>query len=617
MPCRTQHLYFRTGLGRHWPMNERPILFADSIFDPRIFFTVTLIVIQLSLLTAIGLAGGGFVAPGPVTLERYGALVRALVWDKQEYWRLGSAMFLHGGLFHFLLNATCLYFFGGPVEIALGRWRYLVLYFAAGLTGNLASLLWGEPLGMSVGASGAVFGIVIAYLLIEMRGTIHWTRVIRQPATRLLFFLIGIQLAMGFFLRQIDSMAHWGGALTGATLGHFFVSQMRAQTTRAYWRWPGLGAWMAAFAGLAVLASQPTIGANRHHVQIAFHYFLQGDAAGAMQHFDSATADDPSRAIAALDRMVERYVPRQYRSQAAAALLDLLDADAAALDYYRAQAKRRPSADALWLTATLLQKPGIANYGQALSVWAEAKESYPKSLDWELLEARIHATFRRFDQALVVLDRLQNTSQPLSANHWEIAALCHLRRHEWAEAERATSRCLTAAWAGLPALGSAVHDLTVQEWRCRVLKEMGRTSESLALEAEMEKAWRGVALQSPNDPAALNNLAWHLATHGGDLKEAAELSSRSVALAPEAYNLDTLAWVEHLKGNQGAAWAAMERSLSCRRSSAPEYFYHAGAILDALGNKTEARKFLERAIAPGLDFDECETAQRLVPSESP
>ena len=165
-------------------------------------------------------------------------------------------------------------------------------------------------------------------------------------------------------------------------------------------------------------------------------------------------------------------------------------------------------------------------------------------------------------------------------------------------------------------MASGGRDLTVKEWRWRALKELGRTTESLALADEMEKTWREVAAQSPDRPAALNNLAWHLATHGGDLDEALKLARRSVETAPEAYNLDTLAWIEHVRGDQ-AAWTAMERSLACRRSGAPEYFYHAGAILDALGKKPEARKYLERAVSPGVDFEEFDAAQAMLPREAP
>lgn len=597
-------------------MDERPVVSADSILDPRIFFTVTLIVIQLSLLAAIGLAGGGFVLVNAAVLERYGALVRALVWDKHEYWRLLSAMFLHGGLVHFLLNATCLYFFGGPVEIALGRWRYLFLYFAAGLTGNLASLLWGEALGVSVGSSGAIFGIVVTYLMIEIRGPIHWTRVVRQPASRMLFFLIGIQLAMGLLLEQIDSMAHLGGTLTGAMLGYFFVSRMPAAATRASRRWAALGIWIAAFAALVAMASRPATRADRQ-VLIALHDFTGGDVDGATRHLEAAMAHDPPRAMSALDRMILRYIRPSFRIPVTATLLELSNAETAALDYYRERSRSHSSPDALWLTATLLQKPSVANYDEALAFCAEGGKRFAENRNWDLLEARIHATFRKFDQALAVLDRFQNTSQTRTADYWEIAALCHLRRHECAEVEEATSRCLTAAWADSPAVASDNRDLTIQEWRYRALKEMGREAETKALAAEMEEMWRKAVARSSDDAVALNNLAWHLATHGGDLNEAAQLANRSVERTAQAYNLDTLAWVEHLRGNPKAAWAAMEKSLVGRRSNAPEYLYHAAAILVALGNKTEARHYLERAVAPGIDFDEFEMAEQMLRDLTP
>jgi rhomboid protease GluP len=594
-------------------MDERPFEPPISVLDPRIFATATLIVIQFSTLCAIGLAGGGFLIVQPAELERYGALVRPLVWSEHQYWRLATAMFLHGGPVHFFLNAFCLYYFGGQVEIGLGRIRYLLLYVAAGLTGNLASLLWGRAFGISVGASGAIFGIVVAYLIMQMRGPVHWTRVLRQPTLRLLFFLIGIQLAMGFLRTQIDSMAHLGGAATGVTLGLFLVS-LGGTGWKPFrrGRWMGLGAWVIAAAALAILAFRSP-GVVRQ-VQMAF-YYLETNRAKAIRYFASATAADPSGAIAELDRLAWRLAPPMDRAYMAAALVEAFDADVAAVEHYRTLASRHPSPSLLWLIATLLQKPALADYQGAQAACSQGKNRFGGKQEWDLLEAQIHASFRQFDRALTVLHRIETTTQSKLADYWEIAALCHLRRRQWAEAENATSRCLAQPWLHLGNLESKARlpmDLPVQDWRYRTLSELGRTGEADALGAEMEKRWRDAVTRSPDDPTAINNLAWFLATHGGDLDEALLLSKQSVAMSAESYNLDTLAWVEHLRGDQKAAWGAMEQALAAGRSVSPEYEYHAGAILAALGNQADARKYLERAVAPGVDFDDFDTAEQLL-----
>lgn len=597
-------------------MNGRFASVGRSLLDPRIFATVTLVVIQLSLLVSIGLAGGGFSAADEHALERYGALVRALVWDDGQYWRLATALFLHGGPFHFLINAVCLLFFGGRVEAALGHWRFVALYFAAGLTGNLASLLWGGSLGMSIGSSGAIFGVAVAYLIVELRSGIQWTRLMRRPDLRLLCFLIGFQLAMGFLMPAIDSMAHLGGALTGGALGLFFAAPGRTEGPTAAWRWLPAVAWLGVFGAMAVLAARPP-SSPEHHVRLGFYYLLTNRPDRVVAHFDRAASDGPGRAVVEADRLVRRYVPRRLRSQIAAMTFRLLGAEVEAVRYYRSKPADDLTAEDLRLIAALCQSFSVADSEGALQACAEGRERFPDQWRWDLTEARVLATFRRFDDALEVLDRLSATSAAVAADYWEIVALCNIRRHRWREAEEATSRCLSAPWLDFPMTENPFKELVVKDWRLRALAELGRKAEADALAAELEQGWRRFVVQHPNDSVALNNLAWFLATHGGDLEQAAQLARRSVELAPDAANLDTLAWIEHLRGDDEAAWATIERALAHRQSNSPEFYYHAGAILHGLGRDSEARRYLRRAIGPGVDFEEFEEAAALLRSAEP
>jgi membrane associated rhomboid family serine protease len=322
------------------------------------------------------------------------------VWDDHQYWRLGSAMFLHGGLLHFILNAICLFFFGGRVEAAVGRLRYLGLYLAAGLAGNLASLVWGSPIAISVGASGAIFGVVVTYLLIEVRGSLHWTRVARQPASRALFFLIGIQLAMGLFQSAVDSLAHLGGVVTGATLGLFLALALQTETGPSRRRWVAFGLWIGALAGLVVLAIRPWESASRE-VQTAYFYYLGTERPKAIRHFRLATGLNRSRAFGELAAIIRQtaVLPRD-RAYVTAFFIEMLEAQGPALDYYREQARVHPSADSFWLTATLSRNCPAPDYEDALAACAEGNEQFPGGHRWDLLEARIHASFRRFDRAL-------------------------------------------------------------------------------------------------------------------------------------------------------------------------------------------------------------------------
>jgi membrane associated rhomboid family serine protease len=88
-----------------------------------------------------------------------------------EWWRLITSAFLHYGPFHLAINMVSLYFAGSILEQVIGRWRYLLLYLVSGLAGAAGALYW-TPNGLTVGASGAIFGILGALLVLERRGSI-------------------------------------------------------------------------------------------------------------------------------------------------------------------------------------------------------------------------------------------------------------------------------------------------------------------------------------------------------------------------------------------------------------------------------------------------------------
>src|SRR5438876_1215978 len=83
-----------------------------------------------------------------------------------QYWRLITAAFLHYGPFHLLLNMLALWWFGSLLEQRIGSGRFLLLYLVSGLAGSAGALLW-SPLVPTVGASGAIFGILGAGLVLE------------------------------------------------------------------------------------------------------------------------------------------------------------------------------------------------------------------------------------------------------------------------------------------------------------------------------------------------------------------------------------------------------------------------------------------------------------------
>ncbi|MFF1882172.1 rhomboid family intramembrane serine protease [Pseudarthrobacter sp. NPDC058196] len=149
----------------------------------------------------------------------YQALAFANIYAEPKYgefepWRMLTSAFLHspGNLLHILLNMYTLWIFGQALEPMLGRLRFLALFLVSALGGSVGYLLLtplyvpGQQLSGVVGASGAIFGLFGAMLLVQRQ---------RGGDTRQLWVLIAINGVIGFLVPQIAWQAHLGGLITG------------------------------------------------------------------------------------------------------------------------------------------------------------------------------------------------------------------------------------------------------------------------------------------------------------------------------------------------------------------------------------------------------------------
>jgi len=193
---------------------------------------VTMVLIGLNVLVfVIVLGSGGFDSP----VVREGVLFSAerLRWDEQgllvvtgvdggAYWRLLTSTFLHEQIFHILLNMYALWIFGPLLERFLGYGRFLALYGTAALAGSVA-VLWLTPANQpTLGASGAVFGLFgAAILILHSRGAdiTSW------------LVLLGINLVIGFTVPTISWQGHLGGLAAGLVLGAAFAYAPLTQRT--------------------------------------------------------------------------------------------------------------------------------------------------------------------------------------------------------------------------------------------------------------------------------------------------------------------------------------------------------------------------------------------------
>lgn len=150
-------------------------------------------------------------------LVAMGALERGRVWAG-EPWRLLTAPFLHAGFAHLAWNAAGAILSGGPLERAIGTGRFLAVYLAAALGGSALSLLAQDA--VSVGASGALFGILGAILAIRHRVLGSWRAFAADPPTRRLVAALALWNVAGAGLAiaglRLDHLAHAGGFAFGA-----------------------------------------------------------------------------------------------------------------------------------------------------------------------------------------------------------------------------------------------------------------------------------------------------------------------------------------------------------------------------------------------------------------
>ena len=132
--------------------------------------TVALVALNLLVYLVTVYQGGGVGRPGGELFADW-ALIGAAISVEGDWYRLVTAMFLHGSLLHLAFNMLALYWLGTIVEQALGSLRFVLVYFAAGLAGSAGALLFTDPFTPTVGASGAIYGIMGALLVLEYRAT--------------------------------------------------------------------------------------------------------------------------------------------------------------------------------------------------------------------------------------------------------------------------------------------------------------------------------------------------------------------------------------------------------------------------------------------------------------
>ncbi len=201
----------------------QPVTPAGGSYVSKPYVTYVLIAINVLLF------GFSFLTGVDEAAQAYGMFPPAIAVNG-EYWRLLSSAFLHGGILHILFNMYVLFVLGPTLERILGHLRYSVLYIVAALGGAVASFMFSDILTVSVGASGAIFGLMGALVVAGRR--------LRYDITQVLVLLV-INVVIGFMSPGVDWRAHLGGLVVGAAVAAVFV--YAPHKGRVMWQWIGVG----------------------------------------------------------------------------------------------------------------------------------------------------------------------------------------------------------------------------------------------------------------------------------------------------------------------------------------------------------------------------------------
>ncbi len=190
-------------------MNEN----SGYIYRPRLYINrkkpiVTYVLIGLTVLIFLADEALNLFA-GERWLTLYGIKWNEAIILWRQWWRFVTPLFLHGGLMHIVFNMYALAMWGRHLEALLGRARYIGVYFFAGILGCAASFAFSSA--FSVGASGAIFGLFGALLYFRKEHKALFTAVFGMQV----LVIIGINIANGFLVSNIDNFGHLGGLAGG------------------------------------------------------------------------------------------------------------------------------------------------------------------------------------------------------------------------------------------------------------------------------------------------------------------------------------------------------------------------------------------------------------------
>jgi rhomboid protease GluP len=203
---------------------------AHSADSPTFPVTIALIAVNVLVLAVMVLRGVSLWMPTPQQAIAYGADYGPLTLGGQ-WWRLVTSMFVHFGLVHIGLNMWCLWNLGRAAERLLGRFSYLLAYFASGIFGSIASVYW-HPQGAGAGASGAIFGLAgVLVSFVYLKKTPAHLQINSKMLGSLGTF-VAYNLIFGAAIPGISNAAHIGGLVMGLAVGALLPAAAAGESVR-------------------------------------------------------------------------------------------------------------------------------------------------------------------------------------------------------------------------------------------------------------------------------------------------------------------------------------------------------------------------------------------------
>ena len=178
--------------------------------------TFVLIAVNVAVFAVEAVLTGFSLNISSITLFNMGAMFAPAIQGPQDLYRFVAPMFLHIDLMHLLFNMAALYSAGVMLEYLLGRWNFLLLYFIAGITGNVVSYMADILMGtyaVSAGASTSIFGLFVAIALLGVLSKKN--RAFLSQYSKGMLSVIGLNIVYTLLMPSVSLSGHLGGALGG------------------------------------------------------------------------------------------------------------------------------------------------------------------------------------------------------------------------------------------------------------------------------------------------------------------------------------------------------------------------------------------------------------------